>query len=180
MDIFDQKAVLESFRILVDTREQDTPKATYRYRSFGCPYGKATLRYGDYAYNAVLPSRNKIYDESSTITPLCAIERKMDLDELAGCFTRGRERFTKEFERAAEHGARIYLICENATWEKLIRGEYKSKLHPNAFLASIEAWMVRYNMNVTFCEARTSGRLIKEILYRDLKERLEKGEFDGK
>ena len=34
-------------------------------------------------------------------------------------------------------------------------------------------------MNVVFCKEETSGRLIKEILYRDLKERLERGEFDG-
>ena len=39
--------------------------------------------------------------------------------------------------------------------------------------------MIRYNMNVIFCKEETSGRLIKEILFRDLKERLERGEFDG-
>ena len=39
------------------------------------------------------------------------------------------------------------------------------------------AYTVRYNMNILFCKEDTSGRLIKEILYRDLKERLERGEF---
>jgi len=28
-----------------------------------------------------------------------------------------------------------------------------------------------------FCKADTSGALIKEILYRDMKERLERGEY---
>ncbi len=46
-----------------------------------------------------------------------------------------------------------------------------------AFLASVMAFMIRYNMNLIFCKEETSGDLIKEILYRDLKERLERGEF---
>ena len=103
----------------------------------------------------------------------------MNLDELAACFTRGRERFQREFERALDQQCRIYLICENPSWENLLNGKYRSKFNSNAFLASSVAWMVRYNMNVVFCKEETSGRLIKEILYRDLKERLERGEFDG-
>ncbi len=179
MEIFDIKKVLDSFEILVDSREQDTDRAQRRYKSFGVPYTqRVTLSYGDYTYNATLPNGKKIFDISKTIKPLCAIERKMDLDELAGCYTRSRQRFQKEFEKALENGCRIYLICENANWENLLNGKYRSKLNPNAFMASEIAWMIRYNMNVIFCKAETSGRLIKEILYRDLKERLERGEFD--
>ena len=85
----------------------------------------------------------------------------------------------EEFERASDNGSRIYLICENANWENLLNGKYRSRLNPNAFAASAAAWMIRYNMNVIFCKEETSGRLIKEILFRDLKERLERGEFDG-
>lgn len=179
MEIFDIKKVLDSFEILVDSREQDTDRAQRRYKSFGVPYTqRVTLSYGDYTYNATLPNGKKIFDISKTIKPLCAIERKMDLDELAGCYTRSRQRFQREFEKALENGCRIYLICENANWENLLNGKYRSKLNPNAFMASEIAWMIRYNMNVIFCKAETSGRLIKEILYRDLKERLERGEFD--
>ena len=54
---------------------------------------------------------------------------------------------------------------------------YRSKYHPNAFLASLTAWMVRYNLTPIFCKAEVSGDLIREILYRDLKERLEQGEY---
>ena len=38
MDIFDQKQVLKTFEILVDTREQDTKRARKRYESFGVPW----------------------------------------------------------------------------------------------------------------------------------------------
>ena len=173
MDIFDQKEVLKSFQILVDSREQTTERAEKRYKSFSAPYSRATLDYGDYTYNATLPDGSSLFDTCKTIKPFCVVERKMNLDELAACFTRGRERFKREFERALDQKCRIYLICENSSWENL---QYISCY---SLSASSVAWMVRYNMNVVFCKEETSGRLIKEILYRDLKERLERGEFDG-
>ena len=178
MDIFEQREVLGSFEILVDTREQPSERAKRRYESFGVPYRRVTLDYGDYTYNAVLPGGKPIHDVTETVKPMCTVERKMNLDELAGCFTRSRERFKREFERAQANGCRIYLICENANWENLLTGRYRSLLNENAFAASQIAWMVRYNANVIFCKEETSGRLIKEILYRDLKERLERGDFD--
>lgn len=177
MEIFEQKAVLDSFSVLIDTREQDTDRARRRYKSLGVPYDRATLSYGDYCYNATLPDGSKIYDQDQTIEPLAVVERKMNLDELAQCFTRGRDRFQREFERASEQGCRIYLIVENANWENLLNGKYRTRFNANAFTASQIAWMVRYNMNVMYCKEETSGRLIREILYRDLKERLERGEF---
>ena len=178
MDIFDREQVLKSMVVLADTREQNTARADRRYKSMGVPVERAVLDYGDYTYNATLPNGNALYDASGRIYPVVSIERKESLDEIAQCFTRARERFQREFKRAAEHNARIYLICENASWESLLGGQYRSRFHPNAFIASVTAYMVRYNMNLLFCKEDTSGQLIKEILYRDLKERLERGEFD--
>lgn len=177
MDIFDQKAVLQTFSIIADSREQDTPKARRRYNSMGVPVERATLDYGDYTYNAVLPNGMPIYNASERILPAVTIERKESLDELAQCFTRSRERFRREFQRAAANNARIYLVVENANFENLVNGKYRSKFNANAFVGSVTAYMVRYNMGLLFCKEDTSGRLIKEILYRDLKERLERGEY---
>lgn len=177
MDIFDQKAVLESFRVLVDTREQPTARSKRRYAAMGVPVERATLDYGDYTYNATLPDGSEIYNTAETISPVCVVERKMDLDELAQCFTRSRDRFRREFSRAADHQARIYLLVENASFENLVNGKYRSRFNANAFMGSVTAYMVRYNMGLLFCKEDTSGRLIREILYRDLKERLERGDF---
>jgi ERCC4-type nuclease len=178
MDIFDREKVLESFRILVDRREQPSKRAEARYNSFGSPYEKATLSYGDYTYNATLPDGANILDVSDTVKPLCALERKFALDELAQCFTHGRERFEREFLRAKENSARIYLLVENASWENLLNGKYRSRFNAKAFEASVLAWQIRYDLQLYFCKEETSGRLINDILYRDLKERLERGEFD--
>ena len=177
MDIFEQKQVLKTFRILADSREQNTPRARKRYASFGVPWERATLNFGDYTYNATLPDGTDLFDSSVTVIPPIAVERKMSLDELAACFTAGRQRFQREFERASRYGARIFLLCENANWENLLAGKYRSRFHPAAFAGSIMAWTIRYDLSLVFCREETSGRLIKEILYRDLKERLERGEY---
>lgn len=178
MDIFEQRTVLESFRVLRDTREQDTARARKRYEAIVVPVDKATLSYGDYTYNAKLPSGAWIHDTSATISPAAVVERKMDIDEVAQCLTRSRPRFVREFERARAAGARVYLIIENGSWEHIISGQYRTRVHPNALLGSLVAFIVRYNAGVIFCKEESSGRLIREVLYRDLKERLERGEFD--
>lgn len=177
MTPIEEAAMLDTMVILVDTREQPTAQARRRYETFGAPYRRATLDYGDYAYNAQLPDGTWIHDESGRVTPPIVVERKMSLDELAGCFTHGRNRFRAEFQRAHEAGARTFLLVENASWENLMNGKYRSKFRPNAFMASTVAWAVRYDLNLIFCKEDSSGRLIKEILFRDLKERIENGEY---
>lgn len=178
MNNFEIKDCLDSMIILVDSREQDTPRARERYSRFGVPYQRCTLNYGDYTYNAKLTDNSYIYDTSVTISGNVCIERKMNLDELAGCFTRERKRFEAEFVRAQDRGAKIYLLVENASWENLLNGKYRSKFSPKAFEASVIAWTIRYGMQIVFCKSETSGHLIKEILYRELKNKLEKGDFD--
>lgn len=177
MEVFEAKTMLDGMNILVDNREQPSKRAEQRYKAFGVPYERVTLSYGDYCYNAVLPNGTPLYDTSKTLTPLCVVERKMNLDELAQCMTRGRERFKREFERAKDAGAKVFLVVENATWENLLNGKYRTKMAPAAFEGSLMAWIVRYDIGLIFCKEETSGRIIKGLLYRDLKERVERGDF---
>ena len=179
MTHFEEMQILESMEILVDTREQRTAKAEQRYKSFGVPYSKKALDYGDYTANFTLLDGRKLYNVSKTIHPLCIVERKMSLDELAQCFTHSRERFEREFKRAVHYGCFIHLICEEGSFEKIEGHKYNSKLPPKAFLSSITAWQRRYNIHFHFCSSLESGHLIKEFLYRDMKERIERGDFDG-
>ena len=169
--------ILDSMVILRDTREQNTARARRRYKAFGLPCEKAVLDYGDYTYNAALPS-GSIYSVTDRIKPMCAIERKMNLDELAGCFTHDRKRFEAEMFRCRQNNGRMYLLIEDASWELLLLGKYRSRFRSKAFLASLTAWMVRYDLQVIFCKEDTTPTLIREILYRDLKERLTNGEFE--
>ena len=176
MDHFEIEEVLETFRIVVDTREQNTPKASERYKSFGVPIERATMKFCDYCAQISLPD-GPLHDTSKAISAPCCIERKMSLDELATCFTRGRDRFRREFERAAAAGSKVFLLVENGSWEAIMRHRYRSKFNPEAFKASLVAWSIRYDMTPVFCKSESSGELIREILYRDMKERLERGEY---
>ena len=178
MDTYEQIAMLDSMKIYVDTREQPTDRAKKRYESLEAPYERRTLSYGDYSYNAQLPNGKWLFDENETVSGYAVVERKMHLDELAACLTHSRERFEREFQRAKEHNARIFLLVENATWENLLAGRYRSKYNEKAFFASLCAWLVRYDLQLVFCKEETSGKIIKELLYRDLKERIARGEFD--
>ena len=139
MDHFEVEEALATFRIIVDNREQNTPKAVERYKTFGVPYERATLSYGDYC-GSIMVSGSSIYDTSRRISARCVIERKMSLDELAMCFTRGRDRFRREMERATLNGAIVYLLVENASYEAIINHRYRSRFNPVAFLASLTAW----------------------------------------
>lgn len=168
--------ILETFSILIDTREQKTSRAKKRYEAMGAKYDRAVLDFGDYTYNLELPG-GPLHDISNRVKAKCVIERKQNLDELAMCFTRSRERFKREFERAKDEGATVYLLTENASLDMILEGQYRSRFSPNAFIASISAWSARYNIIPLFCNMEHSGRLIREILYRDAKERLERGEF---
>ena len=179
--------VLSTMEVVVDNREQPNRRAENRYKTFGVPFSRCTLNYGDYTYNAELPNGNKIYSLEETIKPCVAVERKMNLEELSGCFTERadseskdlgvRNRFEKELYRAKENGSKIYLLVEDSTWEKLILGNYNTKFNANSFLASLTAYIARYDLSIIFCKHETSGKLIKEILYRELKERLKNGVY---
>lgn len=178
METFDKIQMLESMVILTDSREQPTARAAKRYDAFKFPHRRATLSYGDYTYNAQLPNGQWLYDESKAVQGACVVERKMNLDELANCFTHSRERFEREFKRATDNKARIFLLVENASWELLLAGKYRSRFGTSAFFGSLTSWIARYNISVIFCKEELSGRLIREFLYRDLRNRIEQGEFD--
>lgn len=45
----EQKSVLDSMVILVDTREQDTPRLRLRLNKMECPYERQKLDFGDYS-----------------------------------------------------------------------------------------------------------------------------------
>ena len=177
MTRFEIEDCLKSMIICVDTREQESDRAVKRYKMFGCPWERRMLNYGDYTYNFKLPNGRYIYPSDANIDGAAVIERKMSLTELSGNFTKSRKRFIAEFEKAKTAGASVYLMVEDGSWEKLLGGHYDTRYNPEYFKASLVAWMARYNAKVIFCRHEVSGSLIKEILYRELKERLERGDY---
>ena len=148
--------------VLVNTREQDTARLRVRLKDMECEHERCKLDFGDYSA--------KVPVNGEWLTLNVAIERKMDLDELAQCYCNGRKRFEREFERAQTAGAKIYLLVENVSWEDAYMGKYRSRMNPQSLTASMLAWLARYRCQLIFCRQRTSGRLIYDILYREGRE----------
>lgn len=161
------ESALQTMCILVDSREQETKQSKRRYESFGVPWERGKLGFGDYSALFTLSDGLTLDLRDSVV-----IERKMSLDELCGCYTHGRARFEREFERAKAVNAKIYLLIEDASWELAYNGRYRSQMRPQALIASILAWLARYDCQIIMCKAETSGKLIHDILYREGKERL--------
>lgn len=170
MTPFEISEALENMTVVVDTREQPTSRLQGRLRQMGCPTERRKLDFGD--YSAVFTYGDKVFD----LTDKVAVERKMSLAELCQCYGKGRDRFVREFERAKAAGARVYMLVEDATWEHIWNGQYRSQMKPQSLIASMCAWMARYDCHLVFCRPETSGKLIKELLYREGKERMERGD----
>lgn len=171
MEIFDVNYALEHLTILVDTRERDTPKLRKRLKAMELPHERKKLDFGDYSIKCKLPDGEEI-----TFQDIVAIERKHDISELATnfCSRDGeRTRFTREFNRAKEKGAKLYLLIENASWDIAYSGDYRSQMAPKALVGSMQAWQARYNCSIIFCSSNLSGKLIANVLKKEVEERLE-------
>lgn len=167
------ETALKNMTLLVDTREQDTPRFRKRMNDIGCSYERVKLDYGDYSAKTILPGGGEYSLQKKVV-----IERKMNFDELCQCYTKGRKRFEREFQRAISDGAKTILLVENADWRKAFEEDYRSLLSSNALIASMLAWSERYNVHNYFCTPDVTGKLIYKIMYYALKERLERGDAE--
>lgn len=173
------ESCIESMKIYVDSREQPTNEAMKRYQSFGCEWERKHLDYGDYTFSFSLPDGRLVYPDEP-IKGAAVIERKMSLEELSGNLCQEYERFRREFERAKENGAKVYLLVQDATWEKIINHRYQTRFNEKAYLHRLLGLCARYGAIPIFTQKELSGRMIREILEKELRVRLEAGEYDDR
>lgn len=156
--------IIDSLKITVDTREQDTALLRKRLKQFK-QHERRCLQFGDYSASYI-----DIDGQSKSLECVAVVERKMNLDELCTCFTKGRKRFQREFEKAKIHNCRIHLIIENDNYENLFSENYRSKFSAKSLIASLLSWSIRYNIHIHFCKSETTGKLIAEIMRYELRE----------
>lgn len=166
--------------ILVDTREK--PKAIEKILEYfdasGIEYERTKLLFGDYMdYNH----------------PDLVIDRKQNIAELAKNCTIEHERFRAELERAKRAGAHLVILVEQnrykdrdkwvevkriedlMTWSSphtTIRGEKIYRV--------LVSWMAKYSISVEFCDKRSTGRKIDEILQNRQKNASKRAEDERK
>ena len=168
MNPAEMEKTLKTINLLVDTREQPTKRYKNRMKAVGFPYRREKLDFGDYSAEYTIGS-NVVSLKNSIV-----IERKMSLDEICGNFTKGRTRFEHEFERAIQNGAKVHLIIENGSYEKVIAGDYRSKLNANSLYSSLIAFCDRYNITIHFCDEDTTPSLIHKLIYHHVRNELQK------
>jgi ERCC4-type nuclease len=156
---------LKQITVICDTREQINGNITGYFDKKKIPHIARKLDTGD--YSAMIGDMTLEHD--------VVVERKASLDELARNFTVDRQRFEDEFTRAKADGLKVFLLIENASWEKILLHDYRSKLAPKSLIASLLSWQVRFNITIIFCKPSETGQIIYGILYYSAREALKKG-----
>ena len=182
------RRVLKAMAILVDTREQVWGHVERALSDLKCPVERGKLDQGD--YTALVPlsalegwsqERGKGPGDREGSGPWLSladevvVERKANLDELAGNLTVGRQRLEAEFHRAKALGIKVFLVVEDASWTDIWSHNYRSRLSPESLAATLLSWQARYNLSIVFCRPRETGRIIYGILYYWLRQCLEGG-----
>lgn len=133
--------------ILIDTRE---PSPHPWERHFSVETIRGTLETGDFS----LPG----------CEAWICIERKT-LDDLVGCLCQSRDRFTRELQRAARVRD-FYVICEGS-YEDVLSGNYRSRMHPTAAWESVIALQQRYGIPFLMAgNVELAAKLTESVLMR--------------
>ena len=177
MEGYEITKCLESMKILVDSAEQPTKEYLKRCESMGVPWERRNLEYADYTFDFMLPGGTWLHSDHNPVKGSAVIERKMSLRELSGNLCQNWDRFCREFDRAKSSGASVYLLVEDGNWMKIITGKYGTKFNSKAYLHRLLKLIAVYQVKPIFVQKELSGRMIYEILYRELKMRLERGDY---
>ena len=161
--------LVKSMVILYDTREQVNEHILQYFDKAQVNYKKKKLDYGDYSFyvpkNDGLNIPRDLYFDRDII-----IERKSGLTELAGNLSEDRARLEKEIALSPK---RKVLLIENATYEDVLKGNYRSNYGAKAMWATIHSWWERYDLPVMFMsDNKWSGYFIKGFFTYYLKEQL--------
>jgi ERCC4-type nuclease len=142
--------------ILIDTREQDLHIAKQLER-LGIEYKRKKLNFGDYSFVA----NGKSYERQ------IVIERKGSIDELIGNFTKGRERFRREFERAGK--CKIILMVESSM-KQLEKGQYRSRMSPKDLKSFLNTWCNKFQIELKFVDKSQSCEFVLDTFRKFYKE----------
>lgn len=159
------KDKLKGLTVVCDSRERVSGHVTAWLDKNNISHQSRALETGD--YTAML--------DGYTFEDEVVIERKANLDEIAGNFTTGRERFEREMIRAKANGIKVFLIVENASWSDILLHNYRSELKPKSFFATLLSWQARFNLTIVFCKPSETGQILYGTFYYWARERLKRG-----
>lgn len=163
----DMKKILENIVILVDSREQKWSHIKLYLKQNNIPYEIKNLDFGDYSFK--ISKMESLDIEEQSFEKEIAIERKNSLSEISGNFTRGRDRFKREFKRG---GMSIRLMIENDNYGDIKKHNYNTKINPNSLVASLHSFQEEFNSPFIFIDKDSSGEYIYKTFYYYLRNKL--------
>lgn len=160
--------------VIIDSREK--PKAIGKildyFNQHGIEYEVSKLLFGDYM------DWNR---------PGIVVDRKQNIAELAKNCTVEHERFRREMEKARKAGATLVVLVEQNRYKD--RGEWvevdsiedllrwsspHTMVRGEKVYRVLASWTAKYPLRVVFCDKRSTGRKIVEILYSDENELIQR------
>lgn len=162
-------ALIGSMVMLVDTRERECDHILSAWDKAHVQHKKKALERGDYSFmipaNEDLNIPRDLYFDKEII-----VERKGSLEEISGNLTKERDRLEKELALAPPTKV---LLIENAAYADICNGNYRTEYNKKAFLASLHAFWMRYQIPVFFMpDNRYSGVFIYNFFKSYFKEYL--------
>jgi len=162
------KELLKNMVVVIDSREKkynhiekylDRKQVNHRVNK---------LDFGD--YTAELPAIEQLgVNRPLHFNDSIAIERKANLEELSQNCTQRREQFENELRRAGS--AKLILMVEDKNgYENILRHNYETELNPKAYLATLQTYRHRYQLEIVFIDPKLSGNFIYYTLYYFLRE----------
>lgn len=150
--------------IQCDTREhsEQIERIEKQFDSLGVKHFRSKLYVGDY---------------QSLDNPRLVVDRKKDLQEIAGNVCQQHERFRAELIRAQEAGIQIVILCEHGGqirsledvffWDNPRRRTSKGAISGQRLFKILSTMKDKYGVRFEFCDKRQTGRRIVEILTND-------------
>ena len=124
--------------------------------------------------------------------PLLSIDRKQNLSEIAGNATSGHGRMKRELERLDKMGGQMIFLIEQKSYTDPSGKKHQLNSledimyweNPHGCVNGVQvykvldAWQYKYNISYRFCDKRSTGKVILEILNNGLQTKQLVGDSD--
>lgn len=161
------KILLKNLVIIVDTKEQVNDHITSYFDKKKLAYVRLNLKQGD--YSCYIESNEQTIPLGVTrdwhFDTCIAVERKNSVDELCQSI-KDRQRFEYEFARLNKYNTKIVMLVEDVNgYENILKGNYRSEYKPVSFIGSLETFIARYSIDLSFIDKTYTGYKIWQTMY---------------
>lgn len=142
----EQKKILKSMTILVDSREKVNDHIISFFDSKKIPWTTTKLDHGDYSFFVPMDEDLRI-PKDLYFTNLICIERKNNLDEVGANFSEDRAGVKKKFSQLPK---KSIFVIENANYMDIINHNYKCQYAPQSYIGTIHSIWNEFGIPIIF------------------------------